>query len=122
MGRVYPLHDYEYDAEKSAKSVEAGIYRHEAHNWCFKHSWGSYDMKPALPRLRCPTLVTVGRWDWLTPVSSAEAIASLIPSAKLMIFEKSGHSPQIEEFEHLQQVMREFLDEVFPADAPVQHR
>lgn len=112
---LIPLYDYEYDAEKSAKSVEAGIYRHEAHNWCFKHNWGSYDVKPALPSLRCPTLVTVGRRDWVTPVSSAETIASLIPDAKLVIFEKSGHSPQIEESELFQQVMREFLDEAVPA-------
>jgi proline iminopeptidase len=42
-------------------------------------------------------------------VSSAETIAELIPSAKLVIFEKSGHSPQFEEAELFQQVMRDFL-------------
>jgi proline iminopeptidase len=112
---LIPLYDYEYDAEKAAKRVEAGIYRHEAHNWCFQHNWASYDVKPGLPSLPFPTLVTVGRRDWVTPVSSSETIASLIPNAKLVIFEKSGHSPQIEEFELFQQVMREFLDEAVPA-------
>ncbi|MDT5028172.1 MAG: proline iminopeptidase, partial [Micromonosporaceae bacterium] len=86
-----------------------------AHNWCFQHNWSRYDVKPGLPSLRFPTLVTVGRRDWVTPVSSSETIASLIPNAKLVIFEKSGHSPQIEEFELFQQVMREFLDEAVPA-------
>jgi proline iminopeptidase len=62
--------------------------------------------------VRCPTLVTVGRTDWITPVSSAETIASLIPDSRLVIFEKSGHSPQIEEFDKFQAVMREFLHEV----------
>ena len=79
-------------------------------------------MKPALPRLRCPTLVTVGRRDWLTPVSSAEMIASLIPSAKLVIFEKSGHSPQIEEFEHFQQAHAGVPRRGRPPDAPTQRR
>jgi hypothetical protein len=27
-----------------------------------------YDLKPLLPGVRCPTLVTVGRTDWVTPV------------------------------------------------------
>jgi proline iminopeptidase len=57
----------------------------------------------------CPTLVTVGRADWVTPVSSAEVIAELIPGAQLVVFEKSGHSPQFEEAELFQQVMRDFL-------------
>jgi proline iminopeptidase len=112
---MIPLYDFEYNAEESAKRVEAGFYRYEAHNWCFKHNWGSYDVKPALPSLRIPTLVTVGRRDWVTPVSSAQTIASLIPNAKLVIFEKSGHSPQFEEFELFQQTMREFLDVAVPA-------
>jgi len=62
--------------------------------------------------VRCPTLVTVGRTDWITPVSSAQTIAALIPDSKLVIFERSGHSPQFEEAELFQSVMRAFVDEV----------
>ena len=56
----------------------------------------------------------MGRIDWMTPVSSAETIASLIPNSKLVIFEKSGHSPQFEEAELFQQTMRDFLAEALP--------
>jgi proline iminopeptidase len=56
----------------------------------------------------------VGRRDWVTPVSCAQTIASLIPNSKLVIFEKSGHSPQIEEFELFQQTMRDFLTAALP--------
>lgn len=111
---LIPLYNYEYDPEKSAASVEAGVYRHEAHNWCFQHNWGSYDVKPLLPSLRIPVLVTVGRRDWVTPVSSSETIAALVPDAELVVFEKSGHSPQIEEFELFQQVLRDFLGKAVP--------
>jgi proline iminopeptidase len=111
---MIPLYDYEYDAERSAARVEEGIYRHEAHNWCFQHNWPAYDVKPALPGLTCPTLVTVGRRDWVTPVSCAETIASLIPNSELVIFEKSGHSPQIEEFDLFQKTMRDFLTRAVP--------
>lgn len=106
---IIPLYDFEYDAEKSAASVEAGYYRHEAHNWCFLYNLPAYDLKPLLPTVPCPTLVTVGRADWVTTVESSETIASLIPNSKLVIFEKSGHSPQVEEFDLFQQVMRDFL-------------
>jgi proline iminopeptidase len=51
----------------------------------------------------------IGRADWVTTVAAAETIASLIPNAKLVVFEKSGHSPQIEEFALFQKVMRDFL-------------
>jgi pimeloyl-ACP methyl ester carboxylesterase len=78
---IIPLYDYKYDPVKAAARVEAGIYRHEAHNWCFEHNMPGYDLKPELPGVRCPTLVTVGRTDWITPVSCAETIASLIPDS-----------------------------------------
>jgi proline iminopeptidase len=50
----------------------------------------------------------------VTPVSAAETIASLMPNAELVVFEHSGHSPQMEEAERFQAVMREFLARVFP--------
>jgi proline iminopeptidase len=115
---LIPLYDYEYDPVKSAAAVEAGIYRHEAHNWCFQHNWGAYDLKDALPSVPVPTLVTVGRRDWVTPVSSSETIAKLMPNAELVVFERSGHSPQVEERELFQQTIREFVDRAVPAGTP----
>ena len=106
---IIPLYDFEYNEEKSNADVEKRIYRHEAHNWCFLYNMPNYDLRPQLPSITAPTLVTVGRTDWVTPVSSAETIASLIPNSKLVIFEKSGHSPQHEEYELFQSTMRDFL-------------
>ena len=65
-----------------------------------------------------PTLVTVGRRDWVTPVSSSETIAALMPNAELVVFEQSGHSPQVEERELFQQTMRAFVDRAVPVGAP----
>ncbi len=115
---LIPLYDYEYDEAKSNAAVEAGIYRHESHNACFQENFPTYDVKPLLPSVTVPTLVTVGRGDWVTPVSASETIARLIPGAELVVFEKSGHSPQIEEREEFQRVLRDFLDRRLPAAVP----
>jgi proline iminopeptidase len=109
---IIPLYDFEYDPVASAARVEAGIYRHEAHNWCFERNMPDYDLTSQLPSVRCPTLVTVGRTDWITPVSSAETISSLILDSRLVVFERSGHSPQIEEADKFQAVIRDFVHEV----------
>lgn len=114
---IIPLYDFNYDPVKSNAAVEAGIYRHESHNWCFQKNWPVYDVKSALPNVTAPTLVTVGRRDWVTPVSASETIAELLPNSSLVIFEKSGHSPQKEESEKFQQVLRNFLDRAVPAAA-----
>jgi proline iminopeptidase len=112
---IIPLYDFEYDPAAAAARVESGSYRYETHNWCFQQNMPAYDLKPQLPSVRCPTLVTVGRTDWITPVSSAETIASLIPGARLVVFERSGHSPQIEEATTFQTVLRDFLHEALGA-------
>jgi proline iminopeptidase len=117
---LIPLYDFDYDAEKSAAAVEAGIYRHEAHNWCFQHNMGVYDLKPQLPSVTCPTLVTVGRTDWVTPVAMSETIAELVPDARLVVFERSGHSPQVEERDLFNATVREFLLAAVPAAEAVQ--
>ena len=100
-----------FDARGCGQSEGIPPYSHAqwAANYCFTHNMPGYDLKPRLPSVTCPTLVTVGRADWVTPVSSAETIAGLIPGAQLVVFEKSGHSPQFEEAELFQQVMRDFL-------------
>ncbi|MEO3937621.1 alpha/beta hydrolase [Dermatophilaceae bacterium Soc4.6] len=108
------LYNHDHDPERDAATVEAGSYRHESHNWCFQHNWAAYDLKNRLGSLTAPVLVTVGRHDWVTPVSSSETIATLVPNAELVIFENSGHSPQSEEREHFQQVLRDFMHRAVP--------
>jgi proline iminopeptidase len=106
---ILPLYDHELDWEKVRQRVENTPYRYATHNFAFAVNQPNYDIKPLLPRISCPTLVTVGRHDWITPVECSETIVKLIPNARLVIFEHSGHSPQVEEAELFQRVVREFL-------------
>ncbi|HEY7610698.1 MAG TPA: alpha/beta hydrolase [Alphaproteobacteria bacterium] len=52
---------------------------------------GRPDSRPRLPAYHCPTLIAAGRMDAITPVEVNAEMASLIPSAKLVIVEESGH-------------------------------
>jgi proline iminopeptidase len=109
---ILPLYDYDYDPAAVEQRVEATPYRYEAHNYAFSVNIPNYDIKAALPGITCPTLITVGRTDWITPVDRSEEIARLVPGSRLVIFEKSGHSPQIEEAEAWTRTVRDFLAEV----------
>ncbi|GAA1877849.1 alpha/beta fold hydrolase [Asanoa iriomotensis] len=109
---ILPLYDHVYDPAKVIEKVEATPYRYQTHNYAFSVNIPNYDIKAQLHKITCPTLVTVGRDDWITPVASSEVIASMIPNARLVVFEKSGHSPQVEEAELWRQTVRSFLHEV----------
>jgi proline iminopeptidase len=109
---ILPLYDHHYDPAAVEARAAATPYRYQTHNYAFAVNMPAYDIKAELPGITCPTLVTVGRDDWITPVASSETIAGLIPGARLVVFERSGHSPQIEEAELWRQVVRDFLHEV----------
>lgn len=112
---ILPLYDHVYDPAAVQRKVEATAYRYQTHNWAFTENMPHYDITGQLSRITCPTLVTVGRDDWITPVACSELIASLVPGARLEVFEQSGHSPQVEQAEDFQRIVREFLVEALSA-------
>ncbi len=67
------------------------------------------DLRPHLRQIKVPTLVVVGRHDFITNVAMAEEIVKHIPNARLEIFEDSGHFAVIEEPEKFQHVIKEFV-------------
>lgn len=106
---IQPLYNAKWDPAKDAARLEQTIFRHEAHNWAFSQNLPAYDLKPKLGEIRVPTLIVVGRHDWIVPVACSELLHRLIPGSQLEIFEQSGHSPQLEEPERFQALVRAFL-------------
>ncbi|GAA3665958.1 alpha/beta hydrolase [Nonomuraea antimicrobica] len=113
---ILPLYDHDFDPVRDRAKVEQRVaatpYHYETHNYAFAVNQPAYDIKHLLPGITAPTLVTVGRHDWITPPECSETIARLIPRAELRIFEKSGHSPQVEEADLWEATVRTFLDGV----------
>jgi proline iminopeptidase len=68
------------------------------------------DLRPHLTKITVPTLVIVGRHDFITNVAMAEEIVKHIPKARLEIFEDSGHFALVEEPEKFYRVIKEFVE------------
>ena len=68
------------------------------------------DLRPQLHKISVPTLILVGRHDFITNVAMAEEMLKHIPSARLVIFEDSGHYALVEEPETFYQVIKEFVE------------
>ncbi len=72
-----------------------------------------WDVTDRLPEIKIPCLVTVGRYDVVTPKCS-QAIHQGIRGSKLVLFAKSSHSAMWEERQLYIEAVHSFLDEVRP--------
>jgi proline iminopeptidase len=68
------------------------------------------DLRPYLKNITVPTLVIVGRHDFITNVAMAEEMVKHIPNARLEIFEDSGHFALVEEAEKFYRLIKEFVE------------
>ena len=102
----------EFDADEARESIATLTFHHETHNAMFSEAHPNMDYTPALPDVDVPALVTVGRHDWITPVEASEEIAELLPDSRLVIFEESGHSPNLDQQDKYLKEVRTFFDEI----------
>lgn len=70
-----------------------------------------WDVTARLGEIKVPTLVISGRYDEATPLI-ADTLKRGIPGAEWVLFENSGHFPQLEETDLYLQVLVEFLKRV----------
>ena len=67
------------------------------------------DSRATLKSIAVPTLVVVGEEDIITPPRESETLAAGIPSAELLIIEKAGHFPMLEQPAVFNRELRRFL-------------
>lgn len=106
---IQPLYTVQRDPAEEARRLAAIPFRYQTHNWAFSRNQPHYDLTGRLGEVRVPVLVTVGRHDWITPLEASQELHRLLPNSELVVFEESGHSPQIEEREKYLQTVRDFL-------------
>lgn len=71
----------------------------------------AYDFRDRLPEISVPTLIVWGRNDRIVPVAGAYEYEKLIPNARRVIFEETGHVPMLERPARFNQLVEEFLTE-----------
>jgi proline iminopeptidase len=109
FAQIQPLYTVERDPVAEAERLSKIPFRFETHNWAFSRNQPGYDLVDRLPEITVPVLVTVGREDWITPLEASEELAAGLPNSELVVFEHSGHSPQLEEQPLYLQTVRAFL-------------
>ena len=68
-----------------------------------------WDLTPRLGEISAPTLILVGRDDFVCPPSQAKIMHEGIPNSELVIFGRSGHVPYVEEPEAFFDAVRGWL-------------
>jgi len=93
---IGPLYWHRFDAELDARVFARTVYSAEAYE-----AGGSllegWDLTPRLGEIDAPTLIVVGRDDFVTPPSQARILHEGIPVSELVVLERSGHMPWLEE-------------------------
>ena len=67
------------------------------------------DLRPGLRGVQTPTLIIVGRHDFITTPAMAQEMARSLPHARLEVFEESGHFALVEEPEKFYKVVKDFV-------------
>jgi len=96
---------------RSSDWMERSVQDFQLTEHFFKNEIRTFDLRPQLPRIKCPTLITAGEHDPITPIEDSEDIAAAIPAglARLERFTDAGHGTQRDEPEHFDRVIREFI-------------
>ena len=70
---------------------------------------GNFDFRKDLKDLQMPILIIAGRFDRVAVPTMMIKYKEYCPQAEFVMFEKSGHNPQVEEPEKEFELIREFL-------------
>jgi proline iminopeptidase len=106
---IEPLYFRDYDAELAERVMGRTIvssYAGEAGDAILE----GWDVTPRLGEIGAPTLILVGRDDFVCPPSRAEIIRERIPNSELVVLEQSGHFAHAEEPAAFFEAVRRWLE------------
>ncbi len=113
MRAIAPLYFHRYDPEVAWRLFQRMTYSPEA-GALTNPLLRTFDITDRLGDIHAPTLIIVGRDDFITPPSQAAVVQAGIPGAELVIMEQSGHFPYAEEPEAFEAAVRGWLARTAP--------
>jgi pimeloyl-ACP methyl ester carboxylesterase len=75
-----------------------------------------YDYRERLPDVKQPTLIVWGEEDSILPVQDAHEYERLIPDARKVVMQDTGHVPMLERPSAFNEMLMDFLAETGPAE------
>ncbi len=100
-----------YDENFDASKLWEGI---EVNSVGARIIWGSmfadYDLAQALKAIKCPIFLALGRYDYFNPLHLWGKYREHALDLTVRIFEKSGHTPQLEEPDNFDEELMRWLD------------
>lgn len=109
---------YVHDPEKVGRVLEAwgrSAFAQEVAAYYFRNLAALYDVRDHLGEIQVPTLVVVGKHDWLIPPSASRVIAEGVPGAELVVIPEAGHFSFIERSGAYADAVQRFLGATAPA-------
>jgi len=91
---LLPLYFFNWQPAYGRALTERVIHNLEAARCSDLDGWSRWE---ELAGLRVPTLLLAGRHDWLPHLPRLERLSRSMPEADLVVFERSGHYPWLEE-------------------------
>lgn len=74
------------------------------------------EIRDAAHHITTPTLIVWGKQDQVVPVRHAFTARKLIPNARLHLFDRCGHTPQLEYPAQFNALVREFVQQTLPTE------
>jgi len=84
-------------------------FRPEATIFGYSQVLNGWTVMDRLDEIKLPALVVAGRYDFLFPPEHQAILAYRLPNAKMVLIERSGHNPQMEQSDQVIQVVRDFM-------------
>lgn len=95
-----------YDCSWMWQGVEINI---EVVNHLFSVIFNEYDITESFPRIESPVFLALGRYDYVVPYTLWDDVKQEFPNLSYNLFEKSGHTPQLEEPELFDRKLIEWI-------------
>jgi proline iminopeptidase len=109
--KMIPLYLYDPKSNAAAFIQDMGVI---SPAWAF-HAQAAVDCLPSasqvadLAKIQAQTLILVGRHCWICPIIVSERLHEEIKASKLVVLERTGHFPWIEEPERFFREVTQFL-------------
>lgn len=109
-----PWYSVKFNPQQQEESWGRSLRNYQRLNEGFAGFLRTFDFRPQLGQITCPTLVLAGAHDWICPVDQSREIAARIPRAHLKVFAHSAHSIASDEPEAFLAAVRGFLTYASP--------